>query len=131
MTESEVPSNWVWAYHSTMLKFIPSIQKRGLLPERHRHVDGVPVIFVEPALDGITPYMEEGVTAALRFKTPGFGTTDDGETVIYSAPGEDGRPQDPLVGKRGQIGHIPPERIQTMVNGKWYKISKVKVKEVS
>lgn len=120
----------MWAYHATKMEFVPSIQKDGLLPERHRHVHGEPVIFVEPEFDGIEPYMTEGVTVALRFKTPGFGMTDDGETVIFSSPGPDGRPEPPIVGGRGEIGAIPPDQIQAMVNGKWYKISKIKVRQV-
>jgi hypothetical protein len=112
------PPDWSWAYHVTLEEFVGSIAKNGLRPAMHPHVSAVPVIFVEPDLDGIAPYYSEGMVV-LRFKTPGFGTTDDGENVIFGGS-ESGTPPDPpLVGRSGEDGVVPPERIQVLVNNKF------------
>jgi hypothetical protein len=80
----------------------------------HPHVADIPVIFVEPDLDGIAPYYRKGM-AVLRFKTPGFGSTDDGEDVIFGGSESGGPPDPPMVGKDGEDGVIPPERLQVLV----------------
>src|SRR3990172_1035417 len=64
------PPDWDWAYHTTLEEFVEPISKNGLRPTMHPHVSKIPVIFVEPDLDGIAPYYREGM-AVLRFKTPG------------------------------------------------------------
>lgn len=112
------PKDWVWAYHATPEQFIPSIAEEGLKPNRHPHVEDVPVIFVEPDFEGIEPYYDPGM-AALRFKTPGFGTTEDGEYVIFGGSESGGVPEEPLVGEAGEDGVIPPERIQILVGKKF------------
>jgi hypothetical protein len=54
----------------------------------------------------------------LRFKTPGFGTTDDGESVIYGGSLRPGAPPDaPLTGLAGAEGTIPPKRLQVERDG--------------
>lgn len=77
----------------------------------------VPVVFVEPDLEGVLPYYGPGI-AVLRFKTPGFGTTEDGETVVFGGDGVD-VPDAPFVGRAGEPGVIPPERIQVLVGKKF------------
>jgi len=111
VTARETPKDWVWAYHVTSQGNLDSIAKTGLQPNFHSHVPDVPVIFVEPDLEGVEPYYGEGM-AVLRFKTPGFGTTEDGENVLFAG-------DHPLVGPRGDPGVIPPERIQILVDRKF------------
>jgi hypothetical protein len=102
----KTPADWVWAYHVTPEEFLPSIAKEGLRPMPNRWAENKPVIFVEPDLDGVEGYRGEGI-ATLRFKTPGFGTTNYGESVLFA-------PDAPFVGKSGEDGVIPPERIQVL-----------------
>ena len=111
MTERDTPKDWVWAYHVTSENNLDSIAREGLKPNLHEHVPDHPVIFVEPDLDGVEPYYGEGM-ALLRFKTPGFGTSEDGESVLFA-----GDP--PFVGPLGADGVIPPERIQILVDRKF------------
>jgi hypothetical protein len=115
MVDRETPPNWVWAYHVTPQEFLVLISKVGLRPTMHPHVSDVPVIFVEPDIEGVEPYYREGM-AVLRFKTPGFGTTDDGENVIFGGSEPGSVPDDPLVGRRGADGVVPPERIQVLAD---------------
>ena len=113
------PPDWVWAYHVAPVHALVQIQKQGLKPEWHPHVEDAPVIFVEPDVDGVLPYRKRG-TVILRFKTPGFGDTEDGETVIYGGSQRpNALPDAPLVGQRGEDGAIPPERIQIMLRDEW------------
>lgn len=120
----ETPPDWVWAYHVAPKNALSAIKVQGLKPHWHAHVEEAPVIFVEPDHDGVMPYYEPEHTVILRFKTPGFGTTEDGESVIYGASARPNAPPDkPLVGKPGADGSIPPERLQIERNGKfkWLK----------
>jgi len=111
----KTPSSWVWAYHATLRKFLSSIRTNGLRPAWHSHVEDAPVIFVEPDLDGVLPYHRPPETVVLRFKTPGFGNTEDGETVIYGGSERpNAYPDEPLVGERGEDGVIQPECIQIL-----------------
>lgn len=112
------PKGWVWAYHGTPQKSLDSIAKHGLKPTPHEAVDGAPVIFVEPELEGIEPYYTEGM-AILRFKTPDFASTDDGESVLFAGSERGGVPDEPFVGKPGEDGVIPPERIQVLFDNKF------------
>jgi hypothetical protein len=109
--DRETPRDWVWAYHVTPEGNLDSIAREGLKPNLHEHAPDIPVVFVEPDLEGVTPYYGEGM-AVLRFKTPGFGTTEDGEDVLFA-----GDP--PFVGPPGEAGVIPPERIQILVDRKF------------
>lgn len=118
MIERETPEHWKWAYHITSKTNIDSIVKGGLQPTFHPHVSDIPVIFAEPDLEGVMPYYEKG-TVILRFKTPGLGTTEDGETVIFGGSEGGGEPDLPLVGKEGEDGVIPPERIQFLAGNKF------------
>jgi hypothetical protein len=114
-TPRDSPADWVWAYHVTPNEFLPSIAKDGLKPERHPHVRGAPVIFVEPDLEGVLPYHIRSKTSVLRFRTPGFGDTEDGETVLYSGSQRRLSPPDPpFVGRPGKHGVIPPQRLQIL-----------------
>lgn len=112
------PKDWVWAYHVTPEPNLPSIVQEGLRPYMHAHVEDIPVIFVEPELEGIEPYYGPGM-AILRFKTPGFGTTEDGESVLFAGSEEGGPPDEPFVGDAGEDGVIPPERIQVLIGNKF------------
>lgn len=112
------PHDWVWAYHVTPETALESISMEGLKPNMHAHVPDFPVIFVEPDLEGVEPYYGHGM-AILRFKTPGFGTTEDGESVIFGGSERGGPPDVPLVGDSGEDGVIPPERIQILVDRKF------------
>src|SRR5258707_1138478 len=117
--ERKTPENWVWAYHATPWKAPRSIVKNGLKPTPHEAVDGMAVIFVEPDLEGVSAYYTEGM-AVLRFKTPGFGTTEDGESVIFGGSDRrDAAPDLPMVGGPGEEGVIPPERIQVYFDKKF------------
>lgn len=108
----------VWAYHVTHKDLLASIKKEGLKPEWHRSADTI-VIFVEPDLEGVEPYIAKD-TVVLRFKTPGFGATDYGETVIFGGNEyENEYPELPLVGERGTDGVIPPERLQILKGKKF------------
>jgi hypothetical protein len=111
VTERDTPKDWVWAYHVTSENNLDSIAREGLKPNLHEHVPDHPVIFVEPDLEGVEPYYGEGM-ALLRFKTPGFGTSEDGESVLFA-----GDP--PFVGPLRADGVIPPERIQILVDRKF------------
>lgn len=108
MADRETPKDWVWAYHVTPEEFLPAITRDGLEPTMHEAVEDVPVLFVEPDLEGSEPYYGPGM-AILRFKTPGFGTTEDGEAVLFG-----GDP--PFV---SATGSIPPERLQVYVDRKF------------
>lgn len=122
-----VPKDWVWAYHTTHRANLPSIKTEGLRPGWHEHVQEAPVIFVERDVEGLEPYVGEG-SVILRFKTPGFGATEDGEDVIFGGPGvsREGYPDAPLVGPSGSDGVIPPDRIEVLVEeGKWAPLNKV------
>ncbi len=96
-----------------------SIAQAGLHPTLHPHVEEMPIIFVEPDIDGVKPYYTKGM-ALLRFKTPGFGDTPDGESVIFggSSP-HTGYPEPPLVGEAGEDGVVPPDKIQVLVETKF------------
>ena len=119
-TARQTPSHWVWAYHVAPKSALPSIKTRGLRPHWHAHVEEAPIIFVEPDREGVAPYYEPRNTVVLRFKTPGFGTTDDGESVIYGGSLREGAPPDkPLVGNPGTDGTIPPMRLQIEQSGKF------------
>jgi hypothetical protein len=103
---------WVWAYHVTSERFIPSIAQHGLRPTIHQHVPGgAPVLFVEPDLAGVEPYWHPGL-AVLRFKTPGFASTEDGEDVLFG-----GEP--PFV---GDPGAIPPEALFILVGKRFQRL---------
>lgn len=109
------PADWFWAYHVASNEFLPSIAKGGLKPALHPHVEGIPVVFVEPDLEGVMPYHTRGKTTVLRFRTPGFGDTEDGETVLYSGSHRKMSPPDsPFVGGPGEYGVIPPQRLQML-----------------
>jgi hypothetical protein len=110
-------NNWVWAYHVTLSSFLHSIAKEGLKP--NSSVKNCSAIFVEPDLAGVQPYVGTG-TAVLRFKTPGFSETRDGESVLFAgSTQEDGIPDAPFVGNPGEVGVIPPSEIQLLVDKKW------------
>lgn len=110
--DRKTPRDWEWAYHVTSEAHMDPIAREGLKPHLHRSVPDAPVIFVEPEPEGVEPYHAPG-TVILRFKTPGFGTTDDGENVIFGGSADPSRPPDPpFVGGPGEDGVIPPERIQ-------------------
>lgn len=122
-----VPKDWVWAYHTTPGANLPSIKKEGLRPEWHSHVEDAPVIFVERDVEGVEPYLEKG-SVILRFRTPGFGSTEDGEDVIFGGPdtAREGRPDAPLEGPPGSDGAIPPDRIEVLTDGgKWVPLNQV------
>jgi len=111
-TGRETPDDWVWAYHVTAEANLDSIVREGLKPQRHKSALDAPVIFVEPDLEGVDPYYTRG-TVVLRFKTPGFGTTKDGESVIFGGSERPDVPPDPpLVGGPGEDGVILAERMQ-------------------
>lgn len=117
--DRQTPASWDWAYHVAAEDLLGSISREGLQPNWHSSVLEAPVIFVEPDPDGIEPYYHEG-TVVLRFKTPGFGSTEDGELVIYGGARRPGDPPDaPLVGEPGSNGAIPPERLQILRNRKF------------
>jgi hypothetical protein len=118
MLDRATPRDWVWAYHITPKTNLELIVMDGLKPNFHPHVQDFPVIFVEPDLDGVEPYYAEGM-AVLRFKTPGFGTTEDGENVIFGGNPTGGFPDAPLVGLSGEDGAVPAERIQILVDRKF------------
>lgn len=119
-TERETPPDWVWAYHVAPRSALPSIKRWGLRPHWHAHVEDAPVIFVEPDREGVAPYRKPRNTVVLRFKTPGFGTTDDGESVIYGGSLRPSAPPDkPLVGRPGEEGTIPPKRLQIEQHNKF------------
>lgn len=90
-----------WAYHVTLASFLPSIRAQGLLP-RYSEPAGEDVIFVEPDEAEAAIYAEPG-TVMLRFPVDGFGSTDDGETVIH--------------------GSVAPELIQMKRGEGWVTIS--------
>lgn len=113
----ETPKGWVWAYHVTLEQFLSSISEEGLKPTRHEALESAPVIFVEPNVAGVEPYWARGM-ALLRFRTPGFDSTDDGEDVIVGGDGV-GAPPEPLVGEPGEAGVVPPERLQVLVDKKF------------
>ena len=83
------------------------------MPQPHEHVeDDTPVIFVEADVVGAEVYASAD-TVTLRFRTPGFGTTEDGEYVLYA-------PDAPFVTSRSdRIGTIPPSEINVLKRGKW------------
>lgn len=110
--DRKTPPDWVWAYHVTPAQFLPSIVERGLQPNRHPHVEDVPVLFVEPDLAGVEPYWGPGM-ALLRFKVPGFGATEDGESVLFGGDGKGSVPP-PFEGAPGEAGAIPPEKLQVL-----------------
>ncbi len=120
MVNRNTPGSWVWAYHVTGEGLLPQIVKEGLAPSLHPSLEEEPILFVEPELEGVEPYIWDD-TATLRFKTPGFGTTEGGESVLYG--GSQGcamaLPDDPFVGAEGEDGVIPPERIEIMREGEW------------
>ncbi len=119
-TTRKTPSYWVWAYHVAPVSALSSIKAQGLRPEWHAHVEDAPVIFVESDREGVEPYYEPRKTVILRFKTSGFGTTEDGENVIYGGSLREGAPPDePLVGNPGEEGAIPPKRLQVERSGKF------------
>lgn len=102
------------AYHLTLEVFLDSIAKEGLKLGWHPSVAEAPVIFVEPDLAGVEPYFQEGAVV-LRFKTPGFG-----ESVIFGGSVHEGHPPEPpLVGRPGDVGVIPPERLQILREGRF------------
>ena len=110
----------MWAYHLTIEENLPSIARMGLKPHTHAHVeDNTPVIFVERDEEGLEPYVGPG-TANLRFKTPGFGGTPDGEDVLFGGPGRNDFPDAPFVGGENEDGVIPPQRIQIKKKDRWY-----------
>lgn len=117
-TARATPKDWVWVYHGTPEKNLNSIVKHGLKPTPHEAVDGAPVIFVEPEIEGIEPYYFDGM-AILRFKTPGFASTDDGESVLFAGSERGDIPDEPFVRGAGEDGVIPPERIQILVGRKF------------
>lgn len=120
-TSRETPTDWVWAYHVTPESNLKRIAIEGLKPNLHAHVPDIPVIFVERDIEGVEPYYGEGM-AILRFKTPGFGCTEDGEDVIFGGPNphdKEGYPEEPFEGEPGTDGVIPPERIQVLVGRKF------------
>lgn len=120
---SRVPEDWVWAYHTTPGFNLASIKASGLRPEWHSSVPDAPVIFVERDLEGLDPYIHQG-SAVLRFKTPGFGATQDGEDVIFGGPGASGRPDAPLEGSVGSDGMVPPDRIEVLdERGRWVPLA--------
>jgi hypothetical protein len=104
-----------WAYHATPKEFLGSIRRKGLRPSPHAHVpEGEAVLFVERDLAGLKPYLGSGIVV-LRFPTPGFGSTDDGEDVLYG-----GDP--PFVGSGD--GAIPAELIEIMRDGVWVPLDR-------
>lgn len=108
---------WVWAYHTTHQDLLPQIAATGLQANWHEHVEDAPVIFVEPTLEGLAPYIDKN-SVVLRFKTPGFGSTEDGEDVIFSEESR-GTFSQPLEGTPGEPGYVPPERLQLLVGREW------------
>lgn len=116
----ETPEWPEWAYHVTSLELVDEIAAKGLKAEPNAKANDEPVIFVEPDLDGVLPYHHPGRTAVLRFRTPGFAELDNGETVLFGkSEYSDGYPDLPLVGDRGGVGRVPPERLQILHKGKW------------
>jgi len=108
----DTPSDWMWAYHATSRVHLASIMRDGLRATWHEHAEE-DVLFVEPSLEGVLPYSEgHSNIVTLRFKTPGFSSTDDGEDVLFS----DG---DPFVGT-GEDARIPPQRLQ-ILDGKKFR----------
>ena len=105
----ETPSGWAWAYHVTPLAFIPTIECGGLRANMHAHVDEE-ALFVEPSFEGVEPYLAQGVVV-LRFKTPGFASTEDGEDVLFPD-------DDPFVSVAGERV-IPQERLQILDGNKF------------
>jgi hypothetical protein len=89
----------VYAYHATVPAFLAAIRKEGLRPQYHESA-GEDVIFCEPDLALIEPYVEPG-GIVLRWPADNIaGSTPDGECVWY----------DP----------VPPERLQIRTrDGRW------------
>jgi hypothetical protein len=116
--ERTTPKDWAWAYHVTLKTFLSRIAEEGLVPGHHPRAGNEPVLFVEPDVEGVEPYLSRGTTV-IRFKTPGFETTEDGESVIVGGDGA-GSPPAPFVGEPGVVGIVPPERIQVL-EGKKFK----------
>lgn len=108
-----VPPDWVWAYHATPEQFLPSIAVEGLRPSAHAAA-GEEVLFVERTLDGLEPYYGPGI-AVLRFKTPSFASTEDGEDVLFG-----GEP--PFEGGPGGSA-VPPDRIQILRDRRFIPLS--------
>jgi hypothetical protein len=115
--------DWVWAYHTTTKANLESICQYGLCPTWHEHVEDAPVIFVEPDVEGLEPYVDAD-SVVFRFKTPGFGTTEDGEAVIYGGPGRSGRPDPPFVGDVGSDGVIPPSNLEILYKRRWVNLGR-------
>ncbi len=115
----KTPPEWMWAYHATPKRSLPGISKHGLRPTWHTSVKDAPVVFVEPEVEGVEPYIAEG-GATIRFKTPGFGCTEDGEDVVFGGSANKVlSPDPPFVGKPGEDGVIPRERIQVLRGDRW------------
>lgn len=110
--------DWVMAYHVTPNALLPLITVEGLRPAPHAHLgDGEVALFVEPELEGVLPYYDPHTTTVLRFRTPGFSQTEDGEDVLFGGPwpGPNDPPSPPFEGEPGAMGVIPPSAIDRMV----------------
>jgi hypothetical protein len=92
-----------YAYHVTLAQFIPAIAKEGLRPHFSSSA-GEDVIFVEEDEKEAAIYMEPPRTVMLRFEVPGFGSTEDGEAVVYNV--------------------VPPQEIEVKQAGVWKRIIK-------
>lgn len=94
-----------YAYHVTSLDRLPAIQRDGLKPAPHPHLDeDDEAIFVERDPEGADVYSDRGKTVMLRFLVDGFGSTEDGEDVLYDVA-------------------VPPEQIEARTRTGWQPIA--------
>lgn len=78
-------------------------------------------IFVEPTLEGVSPYISED-TVVLRFRSPGYGESEWGDYVVYGGDSTgSGRPDPPFLGVLP--GAIPPELIEILAEEGWQPLT--------
>ncbi len=99
---TESGSDKVYAYHVTPKEFLSSIASKGLRSYAHRHVGGRKVIFVEPD-QALAEVYATTDTKTLRFKVTGFGSTPDGEAVLFNTT-------------------IPPKEIEVLTKKGWVSL---------
>lgn len=93
------------AYHVTTKEALEDIRREGLQPHSHEHLDeGDEAIFVERDEKGVDIYSDPG-TVMLRFLVDGFGSTEDGEDVLYDVV-------------------VPPDQIEVRTTRGWKPLLK-------
>lgn len=97
-----------YAFHTTTKAALDTIRRDGLQPASHSHLDeDDEAIFVERDEEGADVYADpEGSTVMLRFLVDGFGSTDDGEDVLYDV-------------------EVPPDQIEVRTKGGWKPLMQV------